>query len=477
MRRAVSPQLALRIALAAGAIAAGVGFIVASREQAAEAWREVITGAPDAVTPPDLLYRVGSCLRAAKETFFDVQSASWWLRETAVSMYEKLAYTRSAASAHARLRLAVIYGERGFRSEASAILGPVPLQEPSMARVSLLIDWLYGRGAVPADLSKALQDLDNLPPWLVRKCKLKLALAKGRSADAEHLRKQQRRVDAFFLGTALAACFVWLMLVAVGVAALVGWLLWWLFTPVPPIRVRPSPLVRPWSLLDAVEVWAALFAAVVGLKLASGVAASAIRSGGRTAALLDAAGYVLAAGIAVGLILRKLARQPTSTRVLLGLAGHPLRGLVRGLLAYGILNAVLVVGLLAFTYLFGSPTMTIQPLQTSQLPRYALHEPVAAAIYAALAIVVAPLIEEVIFRGFVYAGFRRRFRPGPAIALSAGVFAVTHVSLPLVALMGIALLAMALGYVYERTRDLWVCVGLHAAHNCLVFVLLLLSAL
>ncbi|MEX0985030.1 MAG: type II CAAX endopeptidase family protein [Actinomycetota bacterium] len=71
---------------------------------------------------------------------------------------------------------------------------------------------------------------------------------------------------------------------------------------------------------------------------------------------------------------------------------------------------------------------------------------------AMLALVMAPVCEEIAFRGFLFGGLRRRFRFWWAGALSAALFALIHgdpVRMPALFVSGIILAA-----VYERRRTL-----------------------
>ena len=81
---------------------------------------------------------------------------------------------------------------------------------------------------------------------------------------------------------------------------------------------------------------------------------------------------------------------------------------------------------------------------------------------------VAPLAEEVFFRGYLYAGLRREWGAGWAMAASALIFALVHVIpgvVPPVFLMGVLF-----AFINEQTGSVWPCVALHSAVNSLAFV-------
>jgi membrane protease YdiL (CAAX protease family) len=90
-----------------------------------------------------------------------------------------------------------------------------------------------------------------------------------------------------------------------------------------------------------------------------------------------------------------------------------------------------------------------------------------ATMVFALVVVSAPLVEEVFFRGFVYAGLARRWGWGWAALASAGLFAVSHGS------VGVAGPAFAAGLVFawltRRTGSVWPAILAHTLQNALAF--------
>jgi ABC-2 type transport system permease protein len=83
----------------------------------------------------------------------------------------------------------------------------------------------------------------------------------------------------------------------------------------------------------------------------------------------------------------------------------------------------------------------------------------------ALAVLAAPLFEELIFRGILYRGFRRSLAPLHAALASALVFALVHPPLAFVPVFVMALLA---ALVFERTGLLLAPIAAHATYNALV---------
>jgi membrane protease YdiL (CAAX protease family) len=96
------------------------------------------------------------------------------------------------------------------------------------------------------------------------------------------------------------------------------------------------------------------------------------------------------------------------------------------------------------------------------------------ALQALKSLLIAPVIEEAFFRGVVHAGLRCRTdrlgRPWPAIALTAFGFGVAHlVSAPPTHAVAVTVPALAIGWIYERSRSIALCVVVHAACNAIWF--------
>lgn len=87
------------------------------------------------------------------------------------------------------------------------------------------------------------------------------------------------------------------------------------------------------------------------------------------------------------------------------------------------------------------------------------------------AVVVAPLVEELIFRGFLYPVLKRFSDRFFAAVVSALIFSVVHGNIP--GLFPLFMLGLALVLVYELSGCLWVPVALHAVFNGVQSILIL----
>jgi len=77
--------------------------------------------------------------------------------------------------------------------------------------------------------------------------------------------------------------------------------------------------------------------------------------------------------------------------------------------------------------------------------------------------VLAPIVEEMFFRGFLFQGFRQKYGWVSAALLSSVIFAAAH--LDLVALIPTFILGCLLAYVYHRSNSMWPGVILHVLVN------------
>ena len=77
--------------------------------------------------------------------------------------------------------------------------------------------------------------------------------------------------------------------------------------------------------------------------------------------------------------------------------------------------------------------------------------------------IVAPVVEEILFRGYFYGVLKRFTSPVFAVLISSALFAVVHVNLP--ALVPLWVFAIILTISYELSGCLWVPITIHALFN------------
>jgi len=92
-------------------------------------------------------------------------------------------------------------------------------------------------------------------------------------------------------------------------------------------------------------------------------------------------------------------------------------------------------------------------------------------ILAITAMIIAPLIEEIIFRGYLYAVIKRYSGRCFAAIITSLLFAIVHGTLP--GIMPLFTLAIILTLVYELTGCLWVPIATHSLFNAVQISLML----
>ena len=108
---------------------------------------------------------------------------------------------------------------------------------------------------------------------------------------------------------------------------------------------------------------------------------------------------------------------------------------------------------------------------SDSLSRLAQTMPLTLMGYLAAAVLVAPICEEIFFRGFVFGGLLRGMSLWPAALISAALFGIAHVdagSFPVLLVIGIVL-----AYVRWRFGSLWPGIALHACNNAIAALLII----
>lgn len=83
--------------------------------------------------------------------------------------------------------------------------------------------------------------------------------------------------------------------------------------------------------------------------------------------------------------------------------------------------------------------------------------------------IIAPLAEEIFFRGFVFAGLAQRMAPMYAIGISALIFGLAHWERW--SFLPIFLIGLGLAWLYYRTQTLWPNILAHATVNTISLVI------
>ena len=268
---------------------------------------------------------------------------------------------------------------------------------------------------------------------------------------------------------AVVGVYVLLLLAGTLVDLVVGWR--WLRNPPEwhqPIRcLRKRPW--PWLVVCRIALGLVLVQCLMLVVLRGAMHWGYVTASGPEAwhALLQGVTFH---GFALVLILASLWRRRISCSRAFGLSADRLGlRLGQGILAYaGILPPVVVGAVLFPWWLFG---MGVPPSMQDVVNVFLnTKSPFMLAALVVLAFGVAPLVEEMLFRGILLPAITARWNATAGIVISSILFALLHFHLP--SFMPLFLLAVGFSLLYIYTRSLWVPVIMHALFNGLNVLLL-----
>jgi membrane protease YdiL (CAAX protease family) len=176
-----------------------------------------------------------------------------------------------------------------------------------------------------------------------------------------------------------------------------------------------------------------------------------------------------------------LAWRSPSLRFSRGLNPRPLPGrtaLAQGAVSYLRLAPLLFLAMLFWPFALSALQRWGVPIALEPQPLVSLLQedtsPAFRCAALAVAVLLAPAVEELFFRGGLYRFFRRHWGAMAANAATALLFALAHGNWS--ALLPVLLLGLALGRSYEREGNLLPAIGIHACFNLNGVVLTLLAA-
>lgn len=146
------------------------------------------------------------------------------------------------------------------------------------------------------------------------------------------------------------------------------------------------------------------------------------------------------------------------------------------LIIYGVLTWMAAVPCVVVAYLIASKYLgshgSDNPIITYVMLAARTNNIAATLIFYATLGILAPVCEEILFRGFLYTALRRYWGILPSMLLSSGIFAGIHLDaggfLPLMTL------GMLFAFSLERTRSILPCMIAHGIWNSGTFTMVLL---
>ncbi len=163
--------------------------------------------------------------------------------------------------------------------------------------------------------------------------------------------------------------------------------------------------------------------------------------------------------------------RPLTMRALLAHLGYRCRSLFAevkaGTVAYLLLMPGLLLAGAVSHFLFHRFHTPVNPAQFETMAALQLPDKIMIFVIAA---VIAPIVEETMFRGLLYSALRQRFGVMGAAMLSAAIFSLVHPTLP-GGFLTIWAIGIALALVYEKRGSLLPGMILHGIHNGLITLL------
>ena len=96
------------------------------------------------------------------------------------------------------------------------------------------------------------------------------------------------------------------------------------------------------------------------------------------------------------------------------------------------------------------------------------HQYSIRILIAVMAVIIAPIVEEVVFRGYIYAICKRHTGRIMATFVTSLFFAAIHFNIP--ALLPLFIFAIFLTIAYEVTGSIWVPISIHACFNAITLI-------
>jgi len=228
---------------------------------------------------------------------------------------------------------------------------------------------------------------------------------------------------------------------------------------------------RQWSLENLVQMLSGLFLCLAGgmithqLMVPPAVAAT---SGGKlVAAVIHSAFFHVGGFICVA---RLLSAERVGWSEGFGLSRNRRQAITRGLLAVVVVTPVMMLlqGVLARWLTPDGEAPAVQEMVKTIGQAVA---PDQLLFYGLMAIVLAPVIEELLFRGIFYPAIKSRGHPRLALWGTSLMFGVVHSNR--LTLLPLTLLALVLVWLYERTGNLLAPIIAHSGFNAINFLLLM----
>lgn len=184
--------------------------------------------------------------------------------------------------------------------------------------------------------------------------------------------------------------------------------------------------------------------------------------------------YVVAAEVLAIYMTLQLVKAARVSAKRIGLVKPRLRDAGWALIAYGLYFLVYMAVIIVASSLI--PAVDLQQEQQIGFENAWLTSELAMTFIAL--VVMVPLAEEVMFRGFLFSSLRAKYKFWPATIVTGLLFGIAHLQFgsgaPLlwVAAIDTFILSCFLCYLREEYKSIWPAAFLHAIKNCVAFMVL-----
>ncbi len=130
-------------------------------------------------------------------------------------------------------------------------------------------------------------------------------------------------------------------------------------------------------------------------------------------------------------------------------------------------------GLQAAGYMKWMESLGVESVQDTVKLLQTTTDPVILGLMAFTAVIVAPLCEEIVFRGYLYPVAKRFCGPWVAAFCTALFFSAAHGALT--ALLPLFLFGLVLVFLYEKTGSIWAPIAVHFCFNAATVVVQIIA--
>ncbi|MGQ9732351.1 MAG: CPBP family glutamic-type intramembrane protease [Candidatus Zipacnadales bacterium] len=462
----------LRMALIAALCGAAVGLLQFRERRATSPLLPALATPDRAVLTVDMRYRMALfaydlAVRCGVPTV--ARPTAW--EEGAVARYEQLAL-RPNYDALACHRLGVIYARRGYLRQAREMLMRAAAADDEGGKVYGALLLVYSDDTIaPEQIDRLRQAIMGQPSWLAmltmadfaRRVKLEVPADSFESRAQQEIRRFGWRVVGIWLVGLMVVGVAGVVLLVAGLRALFE-------------RGRVSPIwppilpLFPWvQILDVPAL--VLFCNALG-QMARDSLASAVAQNSSLDIGLRTVHALLVLGPPLYLVITRAKLSPWGWRRAVSLQS---RGFRRHAMEALVGLGVTLVGALTLQDLLLASLRTALP---GVMPGAVAEGGVVASGSSGLSfgatvllvVFVAPICEEIIFRGFVFQSLLLRMRPLAAASLSALLFAGTHLVWDAAAFLSLFVLGFVSANVYRSSQSLLPSILLHSGYNVLVLL-------